>query len=341
MIFFIRLHLIGGPYSPLNPSVYAHTFSIGSYTIEGATLATVWRVLAGLAVGSFVGVIIRYLPLVFCQSRDDDDDDDDDEKKKKKERIGTIMIVFGVCCGIVVACLTGVFVGAGSIVIPNIYDNGVERVYNNSDFDAFAVCSQWPFPCGEQDSMIIDGWLIDNPALVINIGHHQQKYDFDTTTSNSSNNKYTLKVIITNTNQKWDGDEWDHAQILQYFSTYFNQNIPPGGFLWGPGYFAPYRSPQIFQEYVSTSDIDALIEPIFDSNMTTARLNGTTIDNPSFGVYAGQQVEILLLNLNEDITTLVVGKDNFEKYTQPLADMTRHIASNQELVERVRNFVEN
>ena len=57
------------------------------------------------------------------------------------------------------------------------------------------------------------------------------------------------------------------------------------GFLWGPGYFAPYQSPQIFQEYVSSSDIDALIEPIFDSNMTTARLNGTTIDSPSFGVY--------------------------------------------------------
>jgi hypothetical protein len=107
------------------------------------------------------------------------------------------------------------------------------------------------------------------------------------------------------------------------------------------GYFAPYRSPQIFQEYLSKSGIDSLIEPIKDSNMTTARLNGTTIDNPSFGVYAGQQVEILLLNLNEDITTLVVGKDNVQKYTQPLADMTKHIASNQELVERVRNFAEN
>ena len=48
------------------------------------------------------------------------------------------------------------------------------------------------------------------------------------------------------------------------------------GFLWGPGYFSLYLSPQIFQEYVSKSNIDALIKPIFDSNMTTARLNGTT-----------------------------------------------------------------
>jgi hypothetical protein len=213
----------GGPYSPLNPSVYAHTFSIGSYTIEGARLATVWRVLSGLAVGLFVGVIIGYLPLVFCQSRDDN---------KKNKAIGTIMIVCGVCCGIIVACLTGVFVGAGSILIPNIYDNGVERVYKNPDFDAFAVCSQWPFPCGEQDSMIIDGWLVDNPSLVINIGHHQQKYGFDSSSGSSSNN--TLKVIVTNTNQKWDDDDWVHAQIMQYFSTYFNQNILPGEFLWGP-----------------------------------------------------------------------------------------------------------
>jgi len=319
----------GGPYSPLNPSVYAHTFSIGYYMIEEARLATVWRVLAGLAVGLFVGVIIGYLPLVFCKCRDDDEN---------KETIRIIMIVSGVCCGIIVACLTGVYVGVGSILIPTAYDNGVESVYENPDFDAFAVCSQWPFPCGEQDSMIIDGWLVDNPALVINIGHHQQKYGFGST--NSTSNNHTLKVIITNTNQKWDDDDWVHAQIMQYFSTYFNKDVPPGGFVWGPGFYAPYRSPQIFQEYMGTDDIDALIEPIEGSNMTTARLNGITIDNPSFAVYAGQKVEILLLNLNEDITTLVVGKDNVQKYTQPLADMTRHIASNQELVVRVRNFVE-
>jgi len=101
------------------------------------------------------------------------------------------------------------------------------------------------------------------------------------------------------------------------------------------------RSPQIFQEYLDTEGIDALVEPIANSNLTTARLEGTTIDNPSFGVSAGQKVEILLLNLNEDITTLVVGKGKVEEYTQPLADMTKHIASNQELVERVRSFVNN
>ena len=118
------------------------------------------------------------------------------------------------------------------------------------------------------------------------------------------------------------------------------KGISPGAHLWGPAYYSPYRSPQIFEEFVSFDDLDALVEPIEDSNMTTIRLSGTTINNPSFHVRAGQRVEILLLNLNEDITTLVVGKNNVEKYTQPLADMASHIASNQELVDRVRNFVE-
>ena len=247
------------------------------------------------------------------------------------------MIVSGVCCGIVAACLISIYVGKGSILVPYAYDKGVGRVYENPDFDSFAVCSQWPFPCGEQDSMIIDGWLVDNPALVINVGHHQQKYG----SGNSTSNNQTLKVILTNTNQKWDNDEWVHGQITQYFSSPLNSNVEPGGFVWGPGFFAPYRSPQIFDEYLDMDGLDALIEPITNSNLTTARLSGTTIDNPSFGVAAGQKVDILLLNLNEDITTLVIGKDTVEEYTQPLADMTKHIASNQELVERVRNFIEN
>jgi len=324
----------GGPYSPLNPSVYAHTFSIGHYTIEEAKLAVHWRVLAGLAVGLVVGVCIGYLPLVILKR----DGDDDTEDGKKGDPVKTVIIASGISCGIIAACIMGVYVGAGSILIPTAYDIGVERVYENPDFDAFAVCSQWPLSCDEQDSMIIDGWLVDNPAVVVNIAHHQKKHAFNNITTNDPNND-TLKMIITNTNQKWEGDEWVHAQYLQYFSTDLNTGIPPGGFIWGPSYYAPYRSPQVFEEYLSFDDLDALIESIEDSNMTTARLSGTTIDNPPFHIRAGQKVEILLLNLNEDITTLVVGKDNIEKYTQPLADMARHIASNQELVDRVRNFV--
>merc|ERR1712113_1149121 len=156
--------------------------------------------------------------------------------------------------------------GAGSILISYAYDESVNRVYENPDFDSFAVCSQWPFPCDEQDSMIIDGWLVDNPALVINVGHHQQKYGL-------SNSNTTLKVILTNTNKQWNDEAgWVHAQIMQYFSTPLNKDVEPGGFVWGPGFYTAYRSPQIFQEYLDTEGIDALVEPIANSNLTTARL---------------------------------------------------------------------
>lgn len=206
----------GGPYSSLNPSIYAHTFSTGDYAIEEARLATHWRVLAGLAIGLVVGVCIGYLPLVFLRRCGDDDEDD-----KKRDWVKIVIIALGVSFGIIAACLTGFFVGVGSILIPIAYNNGVERVYINPDFDAFAVCSQWPLSCGTQDSMIIDGWLVDNPAVVVNIAHHQKKHAFGNTTNSGPNND-TLKMIITNTNQKWEGDEWVHAQYAQYFSTDLN-----------------------------------------------------------------------------------------------------------------------
>jgi len=232
MCFFICVKFLqpqpaaGGPYSPLNPSVYAQTFSIGYVMIDENKLATVWRVLAGLAVGLLVGVVIGYLPLVFCKCRDDDEN---------RNIMRITMIVSGVCCGIVAACLMGIYVGAGSILISYAYDESVNRVYENPDFDSFAVCSQWPFPCDEQDSMIIDGWLVDNPALVINVGHHQQKYGL-------SNSNTTLKVILTNTNKQWNDEAgWVHAQIMQYFSTPLNKDVEPGGFVWGPGFYSPYR----------------------------------------------------------------------------------------------------
>ena len=74
--------------------------------------------------------------------------------------------------------------------------------------------------------------------------------------------------------------------------------------------------------------------------MTTAILTGTTIDNPSFGVSAGQSINILLLNLNADITTYVIGKTIIDELTQPLADMTTHVAFNEQLLKRVRDFVD-
>jgi len=305
----------GGPYSPANPSVYAQTFSMGNYAIEEETMALMWRILSGVAIGLVTAAIIASVPMWLCKGKDNN------------KQLLCYFSSFGACIGIIAGTCAGIFIGFGSILVPDVYDKSVKTVYENPNFDAFAVCSQWPNSCGPKDAMLIDGWLVDNPAVVSNVGHYQQYM---------SNNE-TLKIIITDTDQKWN--TWARAQFLQYFSTYFNSDVAPGDFLWGPDYYAPYRSPQIFEEYLDNDGIDALIEPISNSNMTTAILSGITIDNPAFNVTAGTSVEILLLNLNEDITTLVIGKKNIEKYTQPLADMAKHVASSEVLVQRVRDFV--
>ena len=175
---------------------------------------------------------------------------------------------------------------------------------------------------------MFDGWFADNPALAINIGKSQERVGTEE----------TLKVLLTNCNEVWD-TEWTRAQYLAYFSTYFNKDVAPGDFNWGPGWFVPSRSQQIFSEYLDPAGLDALLEPIPNSNMTTALLEGTTVDNPAYGVVAGQRVEMLLLNLNGNITTFVVGSSQVSELTQPLADMASHVAGNEELLRRVVDFV--
>lgn len=214
----------------------------------------------------------------------------------------------------------------------NTFDKAVARQYDQPLLDGFAVCSQWPNDCGTLDGVYVDGWIVDNPALVINVGqYHISGEDLSK----------TMKVILTNTNEEWgEGEDFQYTQILQYFANPDNQNVEPGSFNWPPGMWGPYQSPQIFEEYMDASTLDSLIEPISGSNMTTAILKGTTIDVPIFGIKAGQEVEILLIILNEPITTYIVTPDIVEKYTEPLADMTKHIAENEELASRIKVFAD-
>ncbi|KAL7542169.1 hypothetical protein ACHAWF_012202 [Thalassiosira exigua] len=314
----------GGNGSPRAPSFYAQVFSIGRHGIDTKRVKTVWRVLAGIAAGVGTGLVIgfgfRYFNSSFyrlCK-----------ERPARKWAIG-LGSFFGVAFGLT----TGFVYGIGSIVVPNKYNDFVSKVYGNSSFDNFAVCSQWPNPCGERDAFLVDGWFIDNPALVSNVAHYQKRRGNATALSGSA-----LKVIVTNCNEEWN-TTFNRAQILNYFSTYFNQGVQPGDFLWAPGYWAPYRSPQIFSDYLDEAGLDALLEPIPESNITTAILRGVTLDNPSFGVAGGLSVEMLLINLNEDITTYVIGKSVIENFTEPLARMTSHIATNEVLIQRIGEFV--
>jgi hypothetical protein len=332
----------GGNGSPLCPSFFTQVDSITKYGIDNARTPTVWRVLAGLAAGIGVG-ILTCLTVLYINNH----------YLRQSESAPTAMSTLtatkvGIGLGILFGCgfglLTGFVYGIGSTFIPKYYDKSVNKMYQTPSFDNFAVCSQWPNVCGETDGYLVDGWFIDNPALVINVAHYQRrnKNDNNNSTSNSSSNtttgSTTLKVIITNTNDVWN-TTFNRAQLLHYFSTYFNQNVQPGEFLLTPGFWTPYRSPQIFAEYMDEGTLDATLSTIPNSNMTTSLLVGTTINNPAFGIRPGLVVEILLLNLNIDIPTTLVGSQAIKKYTEPLVNMTSHVASNEVLLQRVRDFV--
>ena len=220
----------------------------------------------------------------------------------------------------------------GTFVERALYDKVIARMYKQPLLDNFAVCNQWPNSCGERDGYFIDGGFTDGPSLVINVAQYQAWY-------NDRDMNETLKVILTNTNEAW-GTDYQYTQILQYFDSPLNEDVEPGGFNWPPGWSLPCQSQQIFEEFMNESTLDSLIEPIPGSNMTTAILKGTTIDSPIFNIKAGLAVEILLINLNDPITTYVITPDLIDMYTKPLANMTVSIAENEELASRIKLFVE-
>ena len=297
--------------------------SIGEYNMATATH---WRVLAGIATalgtGGVVALSIRHASKKAgcCQ--------ESDMATKISIGVGTIL---GLCFGL----LTGFLYGIGCVGVPWAYDTSVNRVYTYGRLDGVLVCSVWPDPCRDRNGHLADGTFVDDPALVVNVAHQQRlllgEGDADAPLP-------PLKVLLTNTNEKWDTQS-SYTKILSYFSTDFNEDVGPGDYLWAPGNYLPYRSLQIFEEFMSDADLDARLEPVPDSNMTTAILAGTTVDSPAFGVRAGQKVEILLLNLNTDIPTYVVGKQILEETTEPLAKMTSSVALNEVLLERVVDFV--
>ena len=78
------------------------------------------------------------------------------------------------------------------------YDQKVAIIYNQTLPDKFAVCSQWPAPCGTTDGMFVDGWISDNPAFAINVGQYH---------ISGGDLTKTMKVILTNTNEEWPQEE--------------------------------------------------------------------------------------------------------------------------------------
>ena len=147
-----------------------------------------------------------------------------------------------------------------------------------------------------------------------------------------------MKVILTNTNNEWDS-VYNIQQILMHWSAPFNQDVEPGSFLWLEDYnLQPMQSTQIFSEFMDEAMLNSVLEPVDGTNFTTAILSGTTIENPSFSVQAGQAVEILLININTPIPTLIASPLFIETLKGPMGDMVIDIATNPELLARVNAF---
>lgn len=153
-----------------------------------------------------------------------------------------------------------------------------------------------------------------------------------------------MKVILTNTKFHTDSN----VKFLSYFSTYFNQGVAPGEFIWPPSteanhssaQKAPWRSMQIFTDYLDDESMLSQLQRIPETRgLTTAVFQATTINNVAFGVKAGQKVEILLLQINSDIPTLLFSKRSLDRYVVSLADLAQEIMGSKELVSRIKNFL--
>jgi hypothetical protein len=204
-----------------------------------------------------------------------------------------------------------------------------------------AVCSQWPLrPCGENDARLVDGGYIDNNALVANIAAYQASHDEDLNT--------TLKLFLTEADESFDQDPYSgDPLLLSYFSSAINQDIAPGEPLWpasSPDQYAapnPVLSLQIFGEYMNSSELQSLRNPISGTNITTSILKGTTIDNPTYGVRAGQAVEIFYFEIHSSIPTTIVGVNQTRYWTPKLADLAWDISTvaADDLIVRIDEFL--
>jgi hypothetical protein len=213
-----------------------------------------------------------------------------------------------------------------------LVQSAYQSIYETPIFEGCAVCTQWPEPCGDMDGRIIDGGFVDGPNLAQTIGQYQNGGDLSK----------TLKIILTNHNYYAD----ENSRFLGYFSTSFNEGIAPGDFIWPPGLSAglgetnPSRSKQIFMEFLDdASMLDAFV-PIPGTNLTSAVYKVTTVENPVFQVKSGQDVEILLLQINSNIPTYVTNKNNTALLTPLFGDLVKTIAQSDVLLERISAFLD-
>jgi len=200
-----------------------------------------------------------------------------------------------------------------------------------SQLDGAAVCTNYPQKCAEEDGLLLDGFFVDNPALVASIASYQKQIDYDV-----ENN--SIKVVLNMHNDaKFPSVNYD--QFLAYFRTYFNKKVLPGGYLsYVLNRATEQPSMQIFAESLEPQELEKRLMPIEGTDLTYAIFEVTTVDNPVAEVRAGQSVELLLFFLNIPVRTLIVGESPIKKYTPILANMISTVASNQGVIDIVQSF---
>jgi len=172
-----------------------------------------------------------------------------------------------------------------------------------------------------------DGGYTDGPASAIALARHQKKYGTD----------QEIKLIISNNNYITN----NMNNVLAYFNTTWNTGVKPGDFIWpagvgsGPQY-NPQRSNQIFEETMTEDMLK--FSPINGTNLTSATISATTVDNPAYGIVAGQKVKLLWLNINSNIPTFLITAPMINGYTPDLVAMVEGTAGSQALENVISEF---
>jgi len=176
-----------------------------------------------------------------------------------------------------------------------------------------------------------DGGYTDGPASAIALARHQKTYGTDK----------EIKLIISNNNYITD----NMNNVLAYFNTTWNASVKPGDFIWPAGVgsdttpqYNPQRSNQIFKETMTEDMLKPLFSPINGTNLTSATISATTVDNPAYGIAAGQKVKLLWLNINSNVPTFLITAPMINGYTPDIVGMVENIAGSQVLEDVIKEF---
>ena len=89
---------------------------------------------------------------------------------------------------------------------------------------------------------------------------------------------------------------------------------------------------------MDADNLHSQFQRVEGTNWTTAILKGTTIRNPIYGVEGGQSIELFYFMINSFIPSKLVGTDDIQTYTIPLANLTYDIATNKDLQSKLKDF---